>query len=53
MFAEDELLRDLGKALANELNPLFKIHDLVIVDSLPRTASNKLMRRELRRRYTE
>jgi acetyl-CoA synthetase len=51
--ARDELQRDLGKALASELNPLFKLHDLVIVDSLPRTASNKLMRRELRRRYTE
>jgi acetyl-CoA synthetase len=51
--AQDELQRELGKAIAKELNPLFKIHDLVIADSLPRTASNKLMRRELRRRYTE
>jgi len=51
--AQDELLRDLGKTLAKELNPLFKIHDLVVVDSLPRTASNKLMRRELRARYIE
>jgi acetyl-CoA synthetase len=51
--AEDELLGDLGKTLASKLNPLFKIHDLVITDSLPRTASNKLMRRELRRRYSE
>jgi len=46
-----ELQGTLGKTLAKELNPLFKIHDLVIVDSLPRTASNKLMRRELRARY--
>jgi acetyl-CoA synthetase len=51
--AQDELQRELGKAIAKELNPLFKIHDLVVVDSLPRTASNKLMRRELRRRYAE
>jgi acetyl-CoA synthetase len=49
----DELRPDLGKTLAKELNPLFKIHDLVVVDSLPRTASNKLMRRELRRQYVE
>jgi len=48
---KEELQRDLGKTLAKELNPLFKIHDLVIVGSLPRTASNKLMRRELRARY--
>ena len=52
-IAHEELQRDLGGTLANELNPLFKLHDLVIVDSLPRTASNKLMRRELRRRHTE
>jgi acetyl-CoA synthetase len=50
---KDELQRALGKTIAKELNPLFKIHDLVVVDSLPRTASNKLMRRELRRRYAE
>ncbi len=47
----DTLQRELGKALAKELNPLFKVHDLVLVDSLPRTASNKLMRRELRQQY--
>jgi acetyl-CoA synthetase len=45
------LQRELGTSLATELNPLFKLHDLVIVKSLPRTASNKLMRRELRKRY--
>ena len=48
---KDELQPALGKTLAQELNPLFKIHDLVVVDSLPRTASNKLMRRELRAQY--
>ena len=48
-----DLRRELGAMLAKELNPLFKIHDLVVVDSLPRTASNKLMRRELRRQYVE
>jgi acetyl-CoA synthetase len=51
--AKGELRNELGKTLAGELNPFFKIHELVIVDSLPRTASNKLMRRELRRQYTE
>ena len=33
------------------LNPLFRIHDVVAVDSLPRTASNKVMRRSLRASY--
>ena len=46
-----DLKKELATAIASELNPLFKIHDLVIVDSLPRTASNKLMRRQLRRQY--
>ncbi len=38
--------------IAKKLNPLFKIHDLVTTDELPRTASNKLMRRTLRARYS-
>ena len=34
-----------------ELNPLFKVSDLVKMDALPRTASNKVMRRKLRTDY--
>ena len=41
----------LQRVLAERLNVLFRIHDLIIVDALPRTASNKVMRRELRQRY--
>ncbi len=48
---KDDLLDELRRRVAGELNPLFKIHDLVIVESLPRTASNKLMRRKLRSSY--
>ena len=33
------------------LNPLFRISDLVLVPALPVTASNKIMRRELRAGY--
>ena len=40
----------LQAALSQHLNPLFRIHDVVLVDALPRTASNKVMRRLLRRR---
>ena len=47
----DELRRELGRRLADQLNPLFKVHDVVVTDSLPRTASNKLMRRTLRAEY--
>ncbi|MEX2216546.1 MAG: AMP-binding protein [Phycisphaeraceae bacterium] len=37
--------------IAQELNPLFRVHDVVLVDSLPRTASNKVIRRKLRAQY--
>jgi acetyl-CoA synthetase len=42
------LHRELDRRLASHLNPLFRIHQVVLVETLPRTASNKLMRRELR-----
>ncbi|HEY9691792.1 MAG TPA: AMP-binding protein [Oculatellaceae cyanobacterium] len=47
----EELKSKLQKAIAQNLNPLFKIRDLVIVENLPRTASNKVMRRVLRQQY--
>lgn len=49
----ERLRRELGREIAEHLNPLFKVHEVVVVDALPRTASNKLMRRELRRRYLD
>src|SRR5919199_3110993 len=45
------LKSDSQQAIAQQLNPLFKIRDLILVDALPRTASNKVMRRVLRDRY--
>lgn len=45
---KQELHATLQTALSEHLNPLFRIHDVVIVDALPRTASNKVMRRLLR-----
>jgi acetyl-CoA synthetase len=47
----ERLRLELGARIAAELNPLFKIRDLIPIERLPRTASNKLMRRELRSRY--
>ena len=46
--AKQELHATLQAALSEHLNPLFRIHAVVIVDTLPRTASNKVMRRLLR-----
>jgi len=48
---EEELKTSLQTAIRQNLNPLFKIHDVMLVDELPRTASNKVMRRVLRDRY--
>jgi acetyl-CoA synthetase len=39
------------RAIAQQLNPLFKVYDVVVVEALPRTASNKVMRRVLRDQY--
>jgi acetyl-CoA synthetase len=46
-----QLATDMQQAIRSRLNPLFKIHEVRIVDALPRTASNKVMRRELRAKY--
>mmetsp|Transcript_939 Transcript_939/g.1995 ORF Transcript_939/g.1995 Transcript_939/m.1995 type:complete len:761 (-) Transcript_939:1777-4059(-) len=40
-------------AIKTKLNPLFGISDIVISKSLPRTASNKVMRRVLRDNYNK
>jgi len=48
---KEDLACAMQNAIKRELNPLFKIHDLVLVDALPRTASNKVMRRRLRDEY--
>jgi acetyl-CoA synthetase len=50
---KDTLMAALQTAIKERLNPLFKIRQLVIVDTLPRTASNKVMRRVLRDRYPD
>ena len=41
----------MQQAIRSELNPLFKIDDVIFVGILPRTASAKIMRRELRARH--
>lgn len=47
------LKNTLQHVLRNQLNPLFKIADVALVDALPRTATNKVMRRVLRAQYAE
>jgi acetyl-CoA synthetase len=50
-LGKEDLLAAMQEAIRRDLNPLFKVHDLVVVDALPRTLSNKVMRRALRDRY--
>lgn len=41
----------MQEKINQHLNPLFKIEDLVFINELPKTASNKIMRRTLRNHY--
>lgn len=43
------LKKELQTMINQQLNPLFKINAVQLVDQLPRTASKKVMRKELRR----
>lgn len=47
----DKLKKELQEKLSAELNPLFRIADIISYEALPRTASNKVMRRELRKQF--
>lgn len=49
----DTVMAGMQSAIRTELNPLFKVHEVVLVEHLPRTASAKVMRRSLRETYTE
>ena len=49
----ETLSQDLRRMISKKLNPIFRIHDLIITETLPRTASNKLMRRTMRAQYLE
>jgi len=41
----------MQRSISRHLNPLFKVHDVILIDALPRTASHKVMHRVLRDRY--
>jgi acetyl-CoA synthetase len=50
-LTKEELAAAMQAAIKRDLNPLFKIHDVILIDALPRTSSNKVMRRTLRDWY--
>lgn len=45
---KNDLMAVMQSFIKRDLNPLFKIHDLILMDELPKTASNKVMRNKLR-----
>lgn len=47
------VMKEMQKKINAQLNPLFKVHDVVFARELPKTASNKIMRRILRKQYLE
>jgi acetyl-CoA synthetase len=47
---KETLLTRMRLAIKQHLNPLFHLHDIVLIDALPRTPSNKVMHKELRAR---
>lgn len=47
------LIAELQALIRERLNPLFKIHDVVVVPSIPKTPTNKIMRRILRDQYAK
>jgi acetyl-CoA synthetase len=50
-LSKDIIKTDMQARINQHLNPLFKIHDIVFIPELPKTASNKIIRRMLRDYY--
>ena len=52
-FDSAEKIKEINIAIRKQLNPLIRVSKIRTVESLPRTASNKIMRRELRKLESE
>jgi acetyl-CoA synthetase len=48
---KEKIKQHMQQRINQSLNPLFRIHDVVFVKELPKTSSNKIMRRLLRKFY--
>ncbi|XP_062116885.1 hexanoyl-CoA synthase isoform X3 [Humulus lupulus] len=49
----NQLKLSFNSAVQKKLNPLFRVSRVVLLSSLPRTATNKVMRRILRQQFTQ
>ncbi len=50
-FSAEECFQNIKKIVRDQINPLFKVSDVLLLEMLPRTASGKVMRKNLRRDY--
>lgn len=50
-FETSALKKQFQDIIKEQLSPLFKVSEVLTTDQLPRTASNKIMRRILRDQY--
>jgi acetyl-CoA synthetase len=50
---QDVIKKQMQLRINSQLNPLFKIKDVIFIKELPRTASNKIMRRVLRQQFLQ
>jgi len=53
IFNKNERFLKAKQIIRKKLNPLFKVANLILIDKLPRTASGKVMRKDLRKLYSE
>jgi acetyl-CoA synthetase len=51
-YSKEERFLKINKIIKTELNPLFKVSEVIQIEDLPRTASGKIMRRNLRDSYS-
>jgi acetyl-CoA synthetase len=52
ILPQEAAFQKVKNAVKTKLNPLFKVVDLVKIDNLPRTASLKIKRKDLRDKYS-
>jgi acetyl-CoA synthetase len=52
-YNDNKRFNSVKNVIRKKLNPLFKLTDLVKIDKLPRTASGKVMRKNLRKKYED
>ena len=50
-FSEEERFQSIKNIVRDQINPLFKVSDVLQLSLLPRTASGKVMRKNLRNDY--